>query len=84
MGVNDFMEYGNDPEENERFRKGLSKCRTCDHVMIAHNNSNSCMDARLTNKEVYSRCICTQFIPKDNLEFLEWAAENKKKGKKHV
>lgn len=76
----------NNVEEMKRFAKALGKCRTCGHVRMAHPiklKQNICLDATLTNKSGYKQCPCKLFVPKDNLEFLEWAAENKEKKKKH-
>ena len=74
-----------DKEEMERLEKAITRCRTCDHVMIAHTYlgkpKGRCLDARLTNKEKHERCTCQQFKPKDNLEYLEWVAKQKEKGK---
>ena len=71
-----------DQEEVERFKKAISTCRTCGHVKMAHSVTGKkviCLDATLTNKEKYKPCECKVFIPKDNLEFLEWAAKNRVK-----
>ena len=73
-----------DPEEVARFQKAFRHCRTCDHIQIAHaakakGREGRCLDSKLTNKEVHESCTCTQFIPKDNLEYLEWVAANKEK-----
>lgn len=74
-----------DTAEVQRLEKAFSKCRTCDHIMMNHSflgkKKGLCLDVRLTNKEQLERCPCIIFIPKDNLEFLEWAAENKAKEK---
>jgi len=73
-------------DEIERLTKALGICRTCGHVKLSHMLARAlkkgfCLDVRLANKEQHIRCDCTVFIPKDNLEFLEWAARNKEKGK---
>jgi hypothetical protein len=72
-----------DEEEVRRFEKAFGKCRTCDHIMMAHtfavHKKGRCMDVMLTNKEEHKRCPCDTFIPKDNLEFLEWKAAQKEK-----
>jgi len=73
--------------ENDVFLKALGPCRTCGHHKIAHTlkyknrKTELCLDARLDSKAVYRRCPCKQFVPKDNLEFLEWAAQNKEEFK---
>jgi len=63
------------------FKQGLGKCRTCNHAMLAHyrNPKEACLEAILSNKDTYKRCTCVLFMPIDNLEFLEWAAERKEK-----
>lgn len=71
-------------EEVKRFEKALSKCRTCTHMNMAHaflGKKNLCLEVVLTNNDQYKKCECCLFIPIDNLEYLEWAAERKEKGK---
>lgn len=73
-----------DAEEVKRFEKALSKCRTCEHMNMAHaflGKKNLCLEVILTNKEEYKKCICVLFIPIDNLEYLEWAEARKEAGK---
>ncbi len=76
---------GNNPDNelSERFAQALSACRTCTHVMMAHSftkeHSGRCIDATVKVTGEHSVCKCKLFIPKDNLEFLEWAARNKEK-----
>ena len=87
MGFEIMAEWYDESAEMARFVKGLGKCRTCGHVMIAHPvklKKNICLETTLNNKDGYKRCDCRLFIPKDNLEFLEWAAARKEKGNKHV
>lgn len=71
-------------EDVKRFDRAFSLCRTCNHIMMAHSfvtdKRGKCLDAGITNKEVYETCKCKIFIPKDNLEFLEWAAQKKERG----
>ena len=73
--VND---YSGD-EEVKRFQKALGHCRTCTHVMMAHK-LGLCMEAKLVRSK-YSPCKCKLFVPSDNLEFLEWVAQNKNRRK---
>jgi len=81
-----FDENGSsNAEEVARFKKALSKCRTCGHIRMAHSslstNKGECLDSRLTIKGGYESCSCHMFIPSDNLEYLEWAADSKEKRK---
>jgi len=79
---------GNNPDSEEvrRFERALSMCRKCGHMMIAHSfvkpNNGKCVDASIKVTGEYKCCNCKRFIPKDNLEFLEWVAENKLKENK--
>jgi hypothetical protein len=72
-----------DEEQLKRFERAMSPCRTCRHIRMAHSslsiNKGKCLDSRLTNKEVHEPCACRLFIPAENLEYLEWVAENKGK-----
>ena len=76
-----------DEEEGARFEKALAPCRHCGHVKMTHMTSTvksiqMCMDATVTVTGVYNRCRCQNFEPKDNLEFLEYRYDKKKrKGK---
>ena len=75
------MGHNLDSELSERFKHALSVCRTCDHVMMAHSftkqHNGRCIDAMVKVTGEHNVCKCKLFIPKDNLEFLEWASRNK-------
>ena len=77
------MGNNSDSEEVRRFERAFSKCRKCEHMMIAHSfvkpNNGKCVDVLLSVTGEHRICGCKRFIPKDNLEFLEWVAENKLK-----
>ncbi|MGH7974891.1 MAG: hypothetical protein ACREBR_05150 [bacterium] len=72
-----------DHEVVEQFAKAMGKCRTCDHTHLAHGptfvnkKKGRCMDVTPTNKDYHVRCKCRLFIPKDNLEYLEWVEQCK-------
>jgi hypothetical protein len=51
------------------------------HLFIDQKKIKYCVDAFVNELGDYKKCPCNQFIPKDNLEFLEWAAKNKDKDK---
>ncbi len=77
------MGNDSDKEEVERLERSFSKCRSCDHPLISHSflkpNNGKCGDASVKPTGEYNGCTCKLFIPKDNLEFLEWVAANKAK-----
>jgi hypothetical protein len=73
-----------DDEEAVRFEKALAPCRHCTHCRMTHivRGIKGCMDATVTAAGVYKQCRCQNFEPKDNLEFLEYRYDKKKrKGK---
>jgi len=75
------MGNNSDKEEVERFEKAFSVCRTCSHMLIAHSfmkpHKGKCVDAMVKVTGEHKTCGCMLFVPKDNLEFLEWAASRK-------
>jgi len=46
-----------------------SKCRSCNHL----HYFDSCRHIARCTLGIY--CLCDNFIPKDNLEYLEWCYE---------
>jgi len=79
------MDNNPDKEVVERLTQALSQCRTCTHVMMTHSftkhHGGRCIDAIVKVTGEHKICNCKLFIPKDNLEFLEWMAKNKSKEK---
>jgi len=73
-----------DEEQIKQFERAFNLCRTCDHIMMSHiffkGHRTNCIDTKLVGNSQHERCSCLSYIPKDNLEFLEWVAENKEKG----
>jgi hypothetical protein len=70
--------------EEERWQKAIAKCRNCGHVRMAHsflNKKSKCLDSCLFVTGKYKSCPCLTYEPKDNLEFLEFRYDEKKKGK---
>jgi hypothetical protein len=61
-------------------------CRNCPHHRDGHIHSNS---YRVINQFCYGYlynqdkrtldpCICNEYVPKDNLEYLEWCVEKRR------
>lgn len=77
------MGNNSDREEVDRLLNALTPCRKCEHLKIAHSfmlpNKGKCVDATVKSDGEHKICNCKMFVPKDNLEFLEWVAENKQK-----
>jgi hypothetical protein len=76
-----------DAEEMERFYQALMKCRNCSHIKMTHSflgmfkKVGKCVDASLVSDGVYKACHCRLFEPADNLEYLEYKYDEKKKKK---
>lgn len=76
------MGNNSDHEEVKRLEKALSHCRTCSHLMMSHSfmkpYNGKCVEVDVKPTGEYKACNCKKFSPKDNLEFLEWVAANKR------
>ena len=57
------------PIRKIRNAKSFDKCRACNHSYISHTDFNrqNC----LCQYVVDGNCRCLEFLPSDNLEFLE-------------
>jgi hypothetical protein len=71
------------PIRKIRNPKNFDKCRWCNHYFLSHTSmadgTNFC---EWGNSSFYpTKCYCTDFAPKDNLEFLEYKSD--KKGKEN-
>jgi len=53
------------------FRGSNFRCKTCDHI-LGHCNSKT------RRYDAVCHCGCTDWIPCDNLEYLEWCEERKR------
>ena len=67
--------------EEQRFMQALAKCRTCKHVKMAHSflksRKDTCIDSILSRAGKQQQCSCIQYVPADNLAYLEWRNEQK-------
>jgi hypothetical protein len=76
-----------DNEEMVRFQKALTPCRNCNHPKMTHSflgmfkGIGKCVDAKVTANGTYNQCYCKEFLPKDNLEYLEYKYDKKRKGR---
>jgi len=59
--------------------RSLPYCKTCSHDVDYHAVGKFSKVVSYFITDIYSRCMvgpwckCRQFIPKDNLKYLEWA-----------
>lgn len=65
---------------NKRIRdpRNFEKCRTCDHYSLSHTDERYLKSyCHMVYDEVqkHNPCRCSEFLPKDNLEFLEYLYE---------
>jgi hypothetical protein len=49
--------------------KSFEKCRTCTHSYISHSDLEHIPS--LCQNVINGSCRCLEFLPQDNLEFLE-------------
>ena len=77
-----FMEP-NEHEENTVLNSDTldRKCRTCQHPLLYHyvgqNKSTKKPIVGSCNKVQKGFCECTEFMPKDNLDYIELLAKRK-------
>lgn len=70
-----------DGADVDRLLNSLNMCRTCSHAKIAHSGTDKyCLDVALTVDGHIHLCSCKEYIPKENLAFLEYKY-GKKEGK---
>jgi hypothetical protein len=52
----------------------IKRCRNCNHAHLAEQTG--CIDQEGWNT-IFVICKCTEYLPKDNLEYLEYLAKKK-------
>ena len=52
----------------------IKRCRNCNHAHLAEQTG--CIDQEGWNT-IYVVCPCKEYLPKDNLEYLEYLAKKK-------
>jgi len=52
------------------------KCKKCTHVRLSHLEGR-CIAANATDGEYLLMCKCKEFVPSDNLDYIEWLAKKK-------
>ena len=70
--------------EVDTLEKALRKCRKCNHVKVAHLR-RVCLEAEIIGSDKHICCKCIEFVPLDNLDYLEYKYSKnggKKNGKK--
>lgn len=65
-------EAGTTPAIKSEFN---SKCRICNHFSHSHNKIWGC--GRPKSNPFSSVCQCQEYIPSDNLDYIEWLADKK-------
>lgn len=52
------------------------KCRSCNHAHLVENQG--CIEVTgLSNSVYFAVCSCKEYVPQDNLEFLEYLSKKK-------
>jgi hypothetical protein len=65
------------PIRKTRNPRSFEKCRACRHSFISHTDLKNLPDVCLFILE--GGCKCKEFLPEDNLEFLEYKAQKRNK-----
>lgn len=55
----------------------MKLCRICQH---GHMEGAGCMSVMQNNAVIFVGCTCKEYVPADNLEYLEWKHIKKLKG----
>jgi hypothetical protein len=58
------------PLRRIRNTRSFEKCRTCGHFYLSHTDVEH--DPSRCQNLVNGNCRCVEFLPQDNLEFLEY------------
>ena len=61
----------------DRIIKFSKHCGRCKHMHLSHIEGGHCIAANGTNGEQLVMCKCKEYIPEDNLDFIEWLAQKK-------
>lgn len=61
----------------DRIIKFSKHCRKCKHMRLSHIESGRCIAAN-GNTEQLTSCGCKEFMPEDNLDYIEWLAKKRK------
>jgi hypothetical protein len=59
----------------EALREFSKHCRKCKHIRLSHA-AGKCI-ATIGTIEKMHRCGCKEFVPDDNLDYVEWLAKKK-------
>jgi hypothetical protein len=59
----------------EALAKGDKTCRGCHHKKFEHLK-DVCL-AVFGNEDTLSKCRCKEFVPLDNLDYIEWLAKKR-------
>ena len=51
-------------------------CRKCKHIRLSHMEGSRCISANGTTEQLIP-CTCTEWLPEDNLDYIEWLARKR-------
>lgn len=52
-------------------------CGDCHHTHLSHVEGSRCIASYGTDGEHLLMCGCEEYIPEDNLDYIEWLAKKK-------
>lgn len=57
--------------------RGNKECRTCKHARYLHKELKRCLLTYAVTPKKYKLCDCEEFVPLDNLDYVEWLAKKR-------
>ena len=70
------MKDSRDKRIIDRIIEFSKHCRDCKHIRLSHVEGSHCIAAN-GNQEQFGLCQCKEFVPEDNLDYIEWLAKKR-------
>ena len=61
----------------EKIRKHEQVCFNCGHMQMAHLRTCIDVDRKRSTADIWIACGCKEFMPSDNLDYVEWLANKR-------
>lgn len=68
-----IVDYKKADKVIEAIRRACQCCRTCNHERMLHLDTGCIYVTKL-----WERCNCKEFVPLDNLDYVEWLVKKRK------
>ena len=70
----DYIHTTSTTSTRNTFKVDIKRCRNCSHAHM--EGQQGCIDA-IGGMVYFTTCTCQEYIPTDNLEYLEWLDKKK-------